>query len=81
MVDYVQPEEIPKIMKEDRAWDMILLLDVLEHTRDFTGLFEQAMESAKHYVVVSLPNELFLLDRLRMLAGRELNNGPVKSRV
>ena len=73
LVSYVQPESISKIVKEQGPWDMILLLDVLEHTRDFTGLFEQAMRAAQQYVVVSLPNELFFLDRLRMLAGRELN--------
>ena len=52
---------------------MVLLLDVLEHTRDFTGLFEEAMASTTKYLVVSLPNELFFLDRLRMVAGKELN--------
>ncbi|CAK27084.1 Conserved hypothetical protein [Synechococcus sp. RCC307] len=73
IVNYVQPEAIAKITQEEGPWDMILLLDVLEHTRDFTGLFEQAMLSSEKYVIVSLPNELFFLDRLRMLRGRELN--------
>ena len=73
LVKYVQPKAIPDIIKEQGPWDMILLLDVLEHTREFTGLFEKAMLSTKQYVVASLPNELFFLDRLRMLTGRELN--------
>ena len=73
LVKYVQPQEIIKIMRNAEPWEMILLLDVLEHTRDFTGLFEQALMSAQINVIVSLPNELFFLDRLRMLAGKELN--------
>ena len=58
-------------MQTQGPWDMVLLLDVIEHTRTFTHLFELAL--AKKNVVVSLPNELFILDRLRMLAGQELN--------
>jgi hypothetical protein len=47
------------------------MLDVLEHTRRFCDLFENAIPLAKHYLIVSLPNELFLLDRLRLLGGQE----------
>ena len=73
LVSYVEPESIARITSEDGPWDMILLLDVIEHTRGFIELFEQALLSANQCVIVSLPNELFFLDRLRMLAGRELN--------
>ena len=72
-IRYVQPNEISNIIQKEGPWDMILLLDVLEHTRSFTGLFEEAMPSTNKYVVVSLPNELFFLDRLRMVIGKELN--------
>ena len=68
---YASPAEIPSIIEEER-WETILLLDVLEHTRDFTGLFELSLGRSER-VVVSLPNELFIYDRLRMLMGRELN--------
>ena len=71
-VRYVKSSEIPKLMQQEGPWDTVLLLDVIEHTRGFTPLFELAMRCSKR-VVVSLPNELFVLDRLRMLAGRELN--------
>ena len=60
-------------MQTQGPWDMVLLLDVIEHTRTFTQLFELALKKSKKNVVVSLPNELFILDRLRMLAGQELN--------
>lgn len=72
-IKYVQPDQIPELMISDGPWDTILLLDVLEHTRGFTPLFELALQHSNNQVVVSLPNELFFLDRLRMLKGHELN--------
>lgn len=71
-ISYIESKNIPKIIKTKGPWGMILLLDVIEHTRDFTGLFKLSMQSGSQFVVVSLPNELFILDRLRMLAGKEL---------
>ena len=72
-VRYLQAQQIPDLMKSEGPWDTILLLDVIEHTRDFTSLFELALQYANERVIVSLPNELFFLDRLRMLMGHELN--------
>lgn len=72
-VRYVQPDQIPALMEAEGPWDTVLLLDVIEHTRRFTTLFDLALRQARRQVMVSLPNELFVLDRLRMLAGHELN--------
>ena len=72
-VRYVQADQIPDLMRSEGPWDTVLLLDVIEHTRQFTPLFELALTRANQQVVVSLPNELFILDRLRMLRGHELN--------
>lgn len=72
-VRYTKADEIPELMRREGPWDTILLLDVIEHTRRFTPLFELALAKAKECVVVSLPNELYFLDRLRMLKGHELN--------
>ena len=72
-VRYVQADEIPDLMSREGPWDTVLLLDVIEHTRQFTPLFELALTRAERQVVVSLPNELFVLDRIRMLRGHELN--------
>ena len=72
-VRYIHASKIQELMRQQARWDMILLLDVIEHTRDFTSLFELSMSTANQYVVVSLPNELFIVDRLRMLFGKELN--------
>ena len=72
-VQYIEPNRIPELMQSDGPWETILLLDVIEHTRDFTKLFELALQQCQRNVLVSLPNELFILDRLRMLKGQELN--------
>jgi SAM-dependent methyltransferase len=72
-VQYIEPESIPGLIQTQGPWDTILLLDVIEHTRDFTGLFELSLKHSQRNVLVSLPNELFILDRLRMLKGQELN--------
>ena len=72
-VRYVKADQIPDLMRSEGPWDTVLLLDVIEHTRRFTPLFELALKRANRQVVVSLPNELFVLDRLRMLQGHELN--------
>ena len=72
-IQYVRSEAIPELMRSQGPWDMVLILDVLEHTRDFSGLFSLALNRSNGCVVVSLPNELFMLDRLRMLMGHELN--------
>lgn len=70
---YVDPSEIEKQIKADAPWDAVLLLDVIEHTPGFTNLFEAALESAGQWVLVSLPNELFFVERIKMLKGIELN--------
>ena len=72
-VQYIEPNRIPELMQSEGPWETILLLDVIEHTRDFTKLFELALQQCQRNVLVSLPNELFILDRLRMLKGQELN--------
>ena len=73
LVRYVRANDIPQIMREQGPWEMVILFDVLEHTSDFTGLFEMALECSNKYIAVSLPNELFFLDRLKMLLGKEHN--------
>ena len=72
-VQYIGSGKIPELMQAQGPWSTVLILDVLEHTRDFTGLFSLALTRSDGCVVVSLPNELFVLDRLRMLMGHELN--------
>jgi SAM-dependent methyltransferase len=71
-IKYCHPHDIQKVTHETPNCDAVLLLDVLEHTPPFTELFECALLKSNKYVLVSLPNELFVLDRARMLFGKEL---------
>ena len=68
---YSSPDQIDAVLASSEPADAVLMLDVLEHTRRFCDLFERAIPVAKRYMIVSLPNELFLLDRLRLLIGKE----------
>lgn len=68
---YSSPDQIDSVLAGSEPADVVLMLDVLEHTRRFSDLFERAIPLAKRYIIVSLPNELFLLDRLRLLIGKE----------
>ena len=72
-IRYAEASEINQIMSSSGMWETILLLDVIEHTRGFTTLFDIALDKATKQVIVSLPNELYILDRLRMLLGHEIN--------
>jgi len=71
-IRYVGPSELVKLLHSLEKVDAVLLFDVLEHTAEFTALFEDALSLSNRYIVVSLPNELFLADRLRMLMGEEV---------
>jgi 2-polyprenyl-3-methyl-5-hydroxy-6-metoxy-1,4-benzoquinol methylase len=68
---YSAPEELDTILSKCAPADAVIMLDVLEHTRTFTDLFKRAIPLANKLLIVSLPNELFILDRLRLLAGKE----------
>lgn len=68
---YSSPDQIDSVLAGSEPADLVLMLDVLEHTRRFSDLFERAIPLAKRYIIVSLPNELFLFDRLRLLIGKE----------
>lgn len=72
-IQYINGNEVQERVLKGGPWDTILLLDVLEHTRDFKGLFEISMLKATKNIIVSLPNELFILDRVRMITGKEIN--------
>ena len=72
-ISYLPAEKIGEEVLNSTGVDMILLLDIIEHTREFTKIFQHALTASNKYVVVSLPNELFFADRIRMFLGKELN--------
>ena len=55
---------------EANVVDASLLIDVLEHTYDFTDLFEKALANTRNFVFVTLPNEENIRVRIRFLFGK-----------
>lgn len=69
-VVYVEnSKELSETVRKHEAVDLVTLMDVLEHTETFTPLFEDALSISGRYVFVSLPNELWLYNRVRFLCG------------
>lgn len=52
------------------TYDVSILINVLEHTLDFTSLFKMALEKTKMYILVTLPNAENIHERLRFLLGK-----------
>lgn len=50
--------------------DLVIWLDVLEHTADFTGLFKAGAARSRKHLFVSLPNEMNVDCRVRFLFGQ-----------
>jgi SAM-dependent methyltransferase len=53
----------------ERAFDVVVALDVLEHTDDLHGAFDELCRIAKKYVVLTLPNGYELKGRIKFLFG------------
>ena len=58
--------------KLDKNYDCVFLMDVLEHTDTFLKLFKIALNKSAKYVLVGLPNEDYLISRIRFLFGKGL---------
>ncbi len=58
--------------KLDKNYDCVFLMDVLEHTDTFLKLFKIALNKSKKYVLVGLPNEDYLISRIKFLLGKGL---------
>lgn len=54
----------------DHSFEVVLALDVLEHTDDIYRAFSELCRASKNYVVVTLPNIYEIRGRLRFLRGR-----------
>ncbi len=57
----------------DRSFDTIVCLDVLEHTNDIHGSMLELCRVAREYVVISLPNVYELRGRIKFLLGKPLS--------
>jgi hypothetical protein len=56
----------------DRAFDAVVALDVLEHTDNIWFVFDELVRTARHQVIVILPNLYHWSLRLQYLRGREM---------
>lgn len=56
----------------DRSFDLVLALDVLEHTDDFHFAFSELCRVSRREVVISLPNAYDIGHRFRLLTGKPL---------
>ena len=53
----------------DQAFDVVVALDVLEHTNNIHKSFEELCRVARKFVVITLPNAYELKARLKILLG------------
>ena len=58
--------------KLNTKYECVVLMDVLEHTDTFLKLFQIALKRSSKYVLVGLPNEDYIMSRLRFLFGKGL---------
>ncbi len=77
-VDIIPPADIVGSIEEgldrpDGAFDVVVALDVLEHTNDFHRAFRELCRLARHSVVISLPNAYDYLARARYIQGKPIS--------
>jgi glycosyltransferase involved in cell wall biosynthesis len=63
---------LPEQIKEEKPFDYILFLDILEHLHDFETILEKSREllGNEGKIIVSLPNFVNIYVRLNILLGR-----------
>ena len=55
----------------DNEFDVVVALDLLEHTNDIWFVFDELVRVSRSQVIIVLPNLYHWLARLKYLAGRE----------
>lgn len=58
---------------EDNSFDVVCVLDVLEHLDSFHATFNEALRVAKKSVIISLPNMHYISFRWRFLSGKGIS--------
>ena len=61
--------DIQKGLETDEQYDFVTALDVLEHTDDIERSTSELLRICSGEFIINLPNELFILYRLRLLFG------------
>ena len=72
-ITYTNSEDVAKRIGELHKYcDTAVMLDILEHTKTFEGLAIECAQAKYSNIVISLPNELFIYNRIRFAMGVEL---------
>ena len=58
------------LINSKKKYECVVLMNVLEHTDTFLKLFNIALKKSTKYVLVALPNEDYIISRLRFLFGK-----------
>lgn len=67
---------------QDKTFDTVILLDILEHVYDPDPLLEKAIRLSKKHIIISVPNFNSLPARIQVLFGRvPENNHPHKGHI
>ena len=56
----------------NRKFEVVTLMDVLEHTDTFVDLFKKSLKKSSKFDMIGLPNEDCLLSRFEFLIGTNI---------
>jgi hypothetical protein len=65
--DFIFEKKLPF---KNSSFDMVVISQILEHTLNPDEIFKEAKRIAKKYILFSLPNDLTLDNRIRLLLGK-----------
>jgi len=58
---------------QNESFDIVVALDVLEHTDDIYGAFSELCRVSRKYVLIALPNAYEVKTRIKFLMGRPIS--------
>jgi hypothetical protein len=61
-----------------KSHDMVIMSNILEHLHDPTGAMKEAIRISRKWILISLPNELDIQNRIGILFGRPRGNDDLK---
>jgi len=66
---------------DDKSFDIVFALDVLEHVENIHFLFDEILRVSKDEAIIALPNMSYWKFRLRFLKGKDISNKYIFSSV
>ena len=59
---------------QDKEFDFVCCLDVLEHLNNAHEIFDELARVSRKFILLSLPNNFYLWERIRIMRGTIPNN-------